>query len=318
MTVKKTFACLGLLTGLFLFFAHGTAPAQGKEQDKKEVLTRVPEIRRIATYRDHGGEKLLRGPLSIARDAKDGNIFITSFEAGEVVILDSRGALIRRLGAGVGLFAPYGVAIDSAGLIYVSEMQKGLLKIFSSSGLSVDEIDLSRVMGRTVSPGRITLGKDGSLNIVDLAGNEILVLNSKREFARTLGKFDNLQKAMSSGNGRILGLSAMGKAVKVFGNEGALLVSFGAHGEEFEKSFSFPTGFDIDSKGRLWIADAFQHRLKVFSQDGEFLFNFGRMEEEKGGFFFPVDLCFGQKGELFVLEKGGERVQVFEVKDLKE
>jgi hypothetical protein len=42
------------------------------------------------------------------------------------------------------------------------------------------------------------------------------------------------------------------------------------------------------------------------------------MQEKTGGFFFPVDLCFGDKGKLFVLEKGAERIQLFHVDDLDE
>jgi sugar lactone lactonase YvrE len=110
----------------------------------------------------------------------------------------------------------------------------------------------------------------------------------------------------------------MGTAVTVLDADGKLLRSFGEHGDEKSRNVSFPSGFAIDGKNRLWIADAFQHRLKVFSLTGEFLFNYGKMEEADGGFFFPVDLCFGDNGELYVLEKGAERIQVFLVEDLNE
>ena len=277
----------------------------------------APEIKKIATFQDQGGERLLRSPLSIAIDESNGDLIVTSFEAAEVVILDKSGSLIKRLGKQSGIISPYGVTIDEKGQIYVTEIHSGLLKVFSPGGLLVDQIDLSEVVGRTVSPGRITIDKEGLIYISDLMDNEILIFNDKGDFVRSVGKFESLQKAQNAG-GKILGVSSMGNAVKVFDKEGALLQSFGKHGDESQKNFSFPTGFAVDSKSRLWIADAFQHRLKVFSLEGKFLFNFGFMKEKKWMFFFPVDLCFGKKGELFVVEKGANRIQVFQVSDLKE
>lgn len=275
-----------------------------------------PEIKRIATFQSAGGEKLLHSPLALARDAKSGDLIITSFGSGEVVILDAKGFLLNRAGREVGLIAPYGVAIDKTGRIFLSEVQTGILKILSPGGILLDKIDLSLAAGKQVAPGRISIGRDGHLYVADLRANEILIFNSRGDFLRALGGFAYLQKAAAIGD-RIIGLSAHGKAVHLFDQEGKLLLTFGEHGEEAERTFSFPTGFAVDAKGRLWIADAFQHRLKIFSMEGNHLFNFGRMEEETGGFFFPVDLCFGEEGKLFVLEKGAERIQIFQVSDLK-
>ncbi|HBO69146.1 MAG TPA: hypothetical protein DD658_02970 [Deltaproteobacteria bacterium] len=280
----------------------------------------APEIRRTAVFKDEGGEKVLRSPLSIVRDGKTGDLIVSSFESGEVVILDKGGALVNRIGAETGLVTPYGVALDNAGRIYVGEVRTGFLKVFSPGGILADEIDLSKMMDRTVSPGRITLGGDDRVYVADLNGNEILILTSRGDFLRSVGRFDYLQKAGKADGGRIVGISAQGKAVRIFDENGTLVRSFGDHGDSSDRNMSFPTGFAVDAKGRLWIADPFQHRLKVFSLAGEFLFNFGRVEEttESGGFFFPVDLCFGEKGELFVLEKGAERIQVFQVGDLRD
>lgn len=303
-----------LIMGCLL--SDGTVLAQGGPA-KDGKAEEAPEIRRVAVLQEQAGEKLFRSPLSLALDEKNGDLLVTSFEAGEVVILDKDGSLVKRMGGQTGIASPYGIAVDAAGRIYVSEVQSGLLKVFSPAGVLADEINLSRILGRTVSPGRITIGPDGIIYVADLTGNEILLLNSKGDFLKSMGGFEYLQKA-GVVNEKTLGLSAMGKAVRVFDKGGAVVLSFGDHTEASHRAFSFPTGFALDSKGRLWIADAFQHRLKVFSMQGELLFNFGRLEESTGGFFFPVDLCFGERGKLFVLEKGAGRIQVFEVKDLKE
>jgi sugar lactone lactonase YvrE len=306
-----------LLAGWFLGAALAAEPAGKKPAAPGEAPSKAPVIRRLATIQDEKGEKLLRSPLSLARDEKSGDLIVTSFESGEVVILDRNGAVITRMGKASGIVSPYGVAVDREGRILVTEVQTGLLKVFSPGGQLLDRIDLSASSGRTVSPGRIMLGADGAVYVADLTGNQIVVLSSKGDFSRALGSFAYLQKGGPIEGGKVIGVSGMEKAVTVYSADGEQLQSFGEHGGESASTVSFPTGFAVDGRGRLWIADAFQHRLKVFSLDGKFLFNYGRMEEETGGFFFPVDLCFGENGEMFVLEKGANRIQVFQVDDLK-
>lgn len=300
--------------------ASGAPPRTGEARRPAAARPGVPEVRRISRIEDQGGERLLRSPLAIARDRKTGELVVSSFESGEVVVLDRSGVLVTRFGADAGLVTPYGVAVDAAGRIYVSELRTGLVKVLGSGGAPEDELDLSRIAGRPVSPGRITLGDDGLVYVADVSGNKVLVVGRQGELVRELGPFQQLQKSGPVAGGRILGLSAYGAAVTLFERSGAPVRSFGQHGDPSERNVSFPTGFAVDAKGRIWIADAFQHRIKVFSLAGEFLFNFGRPQEtpDGEGFFFPVDLCFGAPGELIVLEKGAERIQTFRVADLVE
>lgn len=305
---KHLFLVLLTLTLFCCATVNGAGPQEPENQQK---------ISRVATFSSHGGQKLLHSPLALALDGKNGDLIVTSFGSGEVIILDKNGSLVKRMGAESGLVSPYGVAIDDKGLIYVSEIETGMLKVFSPGGVLVDEIDLSKVTGRPVSPGKIMLDKDGLIYVADLRDNEILIFTVQGDHVQSVGNFAQLQKAAMI-NDKIVGLSAYGKAVSLFDKKGTLLSSFGGHEDGSGRNFSFPAGFAIDAKNRLWIADAFQHRLKVFSLEGEFLFNFGRMQEKTGGFFFPVDLCFGDKGKLFVLEKGAERIQLFHVDDLDE
>lgn len=303
---------LGLyVVPVFLFLAWHGAGQAGETPAKGNA----PTITRVATFLSQGGEKLLDTPLALALDAKNHDLIVSSFRSSEIIILDKNGTLVKKMGREAGLDSPYGVAIDGQGRVYVSEVQTGLLKIMSPGGALLSLIDLSKVAGHVVSPGRLTLDKDGLIYVADLRGNEILVLNDQGGLVRSVGKFQYLQKA-GMVNGRLLGLSAYGQAVQFFDQQGKVVLGFGAHGDESKKNFSFPTGFAVDARNRLWIADAFQHQLKVFSLDGTHLFNFGRQQQGENGFLFPVDLCFGDNGQLFVLEKGANRIQLFLVGDL--
>jgi DNA-binding beta-propeller fold protein YncE/ABC-type Fe3+ transport system permease subunit len=74
----------------------------------------------------------------------------------------------------------------------------------------------------------------------------------------------------------------------------------------------FPTGISLDSEGLLWIADTHQNRILVLDQQGNEVRNFGEYGTEDGQFLYPTDIAFGNNGEVFVSEYGGnERINVF-------
>lgn len=89
---------------------------------------------------------------------------------------------------------------------------------------------------------------------------------------------------------------------------------------EFELSWRMPrfddgkpTGITIDSEGRVIVADTHEHRVAVFSPEGELLETHGGMGEEPGRFIYPTDVVAGPDGRWFVSEYGGnDRVQVFD------
>lgn len=74
-----------------------------------------------------------------------------------------------------------------------------------------------------------------------------------------------------------------------------------------------PTGIAIDSGGRVVVADTHEHRIAIFSADGELKESFGSYGEEAGQFVYPTDVAMASDGTWFVSEYGGnDRVQLFD------
>ncbi|MBC8200642.1 MAG: hypothetical protein H8E86_01250 [Planctomycetes bacterium] len=74
----------------------------------------------------------------------------------------------------------------------------------------------------------------------------------------------------------------------------------------------FPTGISIDDSGLIWIADTHQQRVLVLDQDGNEVRSFGEYGTGDGQFLYPTDIAFGNDGEIYVSEYGGnDRVNVF-------
>lgn len=79
-----------------------------------------------------------------------------------------------------------------------------------------------------------------------------------------------------------------------------------------EGRFSRPVGIARDpARGRLYIADAQAHDIKIFSDDGEFIGAFGSRGEAPGEFNAPTYLTFAGD-RLYVTDTLNSRVQVFD------
>ncbi len=74
-----------------------------------------------------------------------------------------------------------------------------------------------------------------------------------------------------------------------------------------------PTGITVAPDGRVVVADTHEHRIAIFSPEGELLETHGRMGRAPGEFIYPTDVVAGPDGRWFVSEYGGnDRVQIFD------
>jgi sugar lactone lactonase YvrE len=83
--------------------------------------------------------------------------------------------------------------------------------------------------------------------------------------------------------------------------------------------FSRPAGVGVDSAGtRLYVVDiggvdTENHRVRAFdARTGEHLFDFGTRGDKPGEFNLPRDLAVAPNGDLYVVDGGNFRVQVFD------
>jgi len=99
--------------------------------------------------------------------------------------------------------------------------------------------------------------------------------------------------------------------VQVFDLEGKWLKSFGACGVK-DGEFQRPSGIAVDKDGRVYVADACNHRIQKFDGDGTWLKSFGKEGSEDGELKYPYDIAMGADGLLYVAEFANHRVSVFD------
>lgn len=80
-------------------------------------------------------------------------------------------------------------------------------------------------------------------------------------------------------------------------------------------AFREPAAISADPFGRLFVADAGNHRVVQYDADGRAVFEFGGYGWRDGQLSHPTDVCAREGFRLFVVDSGNERIQQFDIDD---
>lgn len=97
--------------------------------------------------------------------------------------------------------------------------------------------------------------------------------------------------------------------VQKFAIDGTFVTEFGKHGTEIGQ-FQRPSGL-IWHNHEIFVVDAFNNRIQVFSDEGEFLRVLGPPEDVEP-FSFPYDLRMNHDGHIYVVENQGARITLID------
>jgi len=100
--------------------------------------------------------------------------------------------------------------------------------------------------------------------------------------------------------------------IQVFDKKLHFLFQFGSFGRG-DGQFIRPEAMAIDGD-TLYVADACNHRIDVFTTDGKWLRNIGHCGSGLGEFRFPYGIALDNEGHLIVSEFGNSRVQLVDMK----
>ena len=168
---------------------------------------------------------------------------------------------------------PTGVAVDSAGNVYVSDEWLNRISVFDNQG---------NYMSKFGTPGT----GDGELN---------------RPSGMTFDSRDNLY-VVDTENHR----------VQKFSSDGRFLGKFGSFGSG-PGNLNRPWGITTDLDNNVYVADWKNHRVQKFSPDGAYLATFGYGHGEGAGEMnHPTDVAVDDDGEVYVTDWGNNRVQVYD------
>jgi sugar lactone lactonase YvrE len=222
-------------------------------------------------------------------------------------------------GTGPGQFLlPRGIAVDSAGNVYVPDQNTRVQK-FNSSGVFVSQFGVpGDVPGGFVSPWKAATDSAGNIYVSDSFTNRVQKFNSSGVFQMSLG-------GTGTGSGQFIGGTA-GIAVDSTGNiyvadpgnhrvqkftpAGAFVTAWGGMGTG-NGQFSGPIGMAVDASDNIYVADTGNHRIQKFTSSGTFITKWGSNGTGDGQFDTPHGLSVDTTGNVYVADANNNRIQKF-------
>lgn len=226
--------------------------------------------------------------------------------------------IIGHRGAGAGeLNKPRSVAVDREDNLYVVDMT-GRVQKFSPKGKFL----LSWQMPQTDKGKPKGMCQDANGNVVVLEPHY-----SRVNHFTAQGRLTNQWGAHGTNTGEL----AFPRSVAV-NSRGDIFVSeygltervqrFSASGKSFVRrfgragsgpgEFNRAEGLGIDAHDRIYVADSCNHRVQVFSPEGEWLATYGRPGTGPGEMSYPYDVRVDRQDFQYVCEFGNSRVQIFD------
>ena len=71
-----------------------------------------------------------------------------------------------------------------------------------------------------------------------------------------------------------------------FDSDGNFITKWGSKGHG-DGEFNYPKGISVDSKGYVYVADAYNHRIQKFDSNGNFITKWGSKGTGDGEFNYP-------------------------------
>lgn len=192
------------------------------------------------------------GSMSMVDVDRDGNVWLAERcgandcvphrELAPIFLLDPDGRTLENFGAG--LFAwPHGIHADAQGNVWVADARAG-----DGRGHRVVKLDrdgnVLLVLGEAGAAGSDESHFNGPTDIVVVPSGDVFVTDGHE----------------AASNNRVLKFTSDGRFVKSWGGTGS------GPGQ-----FLVPHSIDVDSQGRLLVADRDNNRIQIFDQDGNFL-----------------------------------------------
>lgn len=217
----------------------------------------------------------------------DGRLYVVD-KSGRIQLYDPNGTLrlvVRTPKIDRG--KPTGLGLDPKGRLLVADTHYSRVLVYSP------DLELVATYGSLgPEPGQFLFITD----VVSAPGGE-------RHYTTDYGdQVARVQIHEVRSAGGAAGAEERFETVKAFG-------TFGAEPGQFQR----PMALAVDRERReLLVADAVNHRLQVFTLEGEFKRALGRFGKAPGELRYPYDVCLDPEGRIWVAEFGNHRLQVLD------
>jgi DNA-binding beta-propeller fold protein YncE len=226
------------------------------------------------------------------------------------------------------LATSYGIGIDPAGNIWVSDTQRDRFQILAPDGTYVEtwgtpgdgegEFEFYSPHTAFGTPyGDVAFDGAGNIYVADTGNFRVQKFAPDRTFLLAWGsegegdgQFLVAASIAVGGDGTIYVADETRHDVQKFDGEGRWLGTIGSEGDDAGR-FHYPAGIAVDAAGEIWVADFGNDRIQRLSADGEPLDVWGRSDRLPGELNSPNDVAVDALGRVYVADQYNHRLQVF-------
>jgi len=246
-------------------------------------------------------------------------IYIAEQSMNRVHVFSKSG---QHQGSILGLDAPAAVAVDSAGQIYIGNVGRGDVEVYSPDFLLIGTLGVG--VGEFKKPIGIAVDSAGLIYVVDGRDSKVKVYNTDRSF-----KFSFGSKGISNGQFQLptsivinevtneilipdFAATIESARVQVFDLNGVFKRSFVTTGtNELGETVSFlrPFGIAVDALDRIYVTDGYQNVVTVYDMHGNLL---GKLHESNHPLRNPLGIAFAPgTSRLFVASLNTGSIETF-------
>lgn len=220
-----------------------------------------------------GGNKAFVEPLAIAIDSR-GDVLVLDSYTNWIQRFDTEGHYLGRFGGPqAGFFHARELAVDSQGNVYVADTGFCRIIKYSPDGIQLEVFGTQgSEEGQLVEPVGLAIDANGDIYVADVGNQRIQRLDVR---GRYLDSWSIAPSESVNGPHLVLGDDGLLYATEparqrfvVFTRDGKVVGRWGQGGQG-SGQFDRPTGFALDDRGYLYVADTYNHRIQKWKVSGE-------------------------------------------------
>jgi sugar lactone lactonase YvrE len=215
------------------------------------------------------------------------------------------------------MIGPYGIAVDSKGLVYVADQRVGAVFIFNTETQDTQMIRNGYEAHFGWING-VAIDDDDRLFVSDGKMHKVVIFNAKHEVESqiTEGLQDPVGLAIDTTNRFLYVVDTQQDQVIVYDADTLkLLRRIGTGGKNHflttPGDFGAPQCVAVDAEGNVYVSDTMNNRVEIFDADGNFISEFGKHGDGPGYLARPKGIAVDADGHIWVADQMEDRLQVF-------
>lgn len=225
--------------------------------------------RRRIDYIFTAEDKPFESPVGLAIDIKQNRLYVSDSALLKVFVYDLKNRFQGTLSPPGNFGRPAGMAVGVDGRLYVVDVLKKLVSVFSSEGDFL--YDITPPADQPFNgPTNVVVDDQENVYIADTMNFRLVVFEQRVQKFRTIGSagdgpgyFARPRGIGVDSDGYIYVADAAFDNVQVFDSTGQLMIYFGATGKK-DGDFSLPAGLYIDQEDRIYVTDTHNQRIEIF------------------------------------------------------